>query len=123
MARAAVAAIADDATSLGLLHLNLTRRGYTVFVALVSQVDAGWAPPDAHDALVVDLEAPDPLCWELAASVRARPWARASPLLILTVCEPYPERLAALPADRHVRKPWCVPTLIAALEDILTRGN
>jgi DNA-binding response OmpR family regulator len=119
MTQAAIAAVGDDETSLSLVHLNLTRRGYAVFVALVSQVDAGWAPPEAHDVLVVDLEAPEPVCWELAARVRARPWAMAAPLLILTVCEPYPERLATLPADRHVRKPWSVPELITALEHLL----
>jgi DNA-binding response OmpR family regulator len=123
MARVAIAAVGDDETSLGLLHLNLTRRGYVVFLALVSQVDAGWAPPEAHDVLVIDLEAPDPLCWELAAWVRAHPWARASRLVILTVCEPYPERLAALSAHRHVRKPWSVPELVTALQDVLASTN
>jgi DNA-binding response OmpR family regulator len=119
MAQGAIAAVGDDETSLGLVHLNLTRRGYAVFLALVSQVDAGWAPPGAHDVLVIDLEAPEPLCWELAARVRAQAWATASPLLILTVCDPYPARLAALLAHGHVRKPWSVPDLISALEHVL----
>jgi DNA-binding response OmpR family regulator len=123
MARGAIAAVGDDGTSLGLLHLNLSRRGYVVFMALVSQVDAGWAPPEPHDALLIDLEAPDPLCWELAARVRAQSWASTSPLLILTVCEPYPERLASLPAHRHLRKPWSVPELVAALGDVLASTN
>ncbi|HEY7061087.1 MAG TPA: hypothetical protein VII06_06395 [Chloroflexota bacterium] len=118
-AHAAIAAVGDDTTSLGLLDLNLTRRGYAVFLALVSQVDAGWAPPAAHDVLVIDLEAPEPQCWELAARVRAQPWAAASPLLMLTVCEPYPQHLRAVAAHRHVRKPWSVPELIAALEPLL----
>ena len=122
MTRAAIAAVGDDETSLALVHLNLTRRGYTVFLALVSQVDAGWTPPDVADVLVIDLEAPEPLCWKLAARVRARSWAAVTPLLVLTVCEPYPEQLAALPAHGHLRKPWAVPDLIRALERVLANS-
>ncbi len=119
MPRGAIAAVGDDATSLALLRLNLDRRDFAVFLALVDAVEQGWEPPAPHDVLVLDLEAPEPLCWEIAARVRARPWARTSPLLLLTVCAPYADPIAALDVHRHVRKPWSVPALIAAVEAAL----
>jgi DNA-binding response OmpR family regulator len=116
---ATVAVVSDDGVSLALIHLNLARRGYAVLVALLDHVEHGWQPSRLPDLLVLDLAAPDPECWELAGQLRALDWARSLRLILLTVCEPYADRLAEVMTHRHVRKPFAVADLLDAVEQVI----
>ncbi|HLH24369.1 MAG TPA: hypothetical protein VK066_17745 [Chloroflexota bacterium] len=118
MARAVVV-LSDDDMSLAMIHLNLARRGYSVLLALLEHVAQGWSPPASPDLLIVDLAAPEPRCWEITAWVRALPWASRVRLLVLNPCWPDAAWLARLAAHRHLRKPFAVDHLMAAVEDAL----
>jgi DNA-binding response OmpR family regulator len=121
MAQTAVAVVGDDDVSLALIHLNLARRGYSVLVALLSHLAQGWQPTGPLDLLLVDLTVPEPQCWERTAELRALSWAQPLPLIVLNQCWPDAEWLARLAAHRHLRKPFAMDELIAAVEDALPR--
>jgi DNA-binding response OmpR family regulator len=123
MGRPAVAVVSDDDVSLALIHLNLVRRGYAVVVALVHHVEQGWEPLLRPDLLVVDLDVPEPACWEQAAWMRERSWARDVRLIVLNPCWPEAEWLNRLGARRHLRKPFAMADLVSAVEDALTTAS
>ena len=119
MGRPAVAIVSDDDVSLALIHLNLARRGYAVVVALVHHVEEGWQPLRSPDLLVIDLDVPEPACWEQAAWLREQAWAHHTPLILLNHCWPEAEWLRRLGAYRHIRKPFAVEDLVTAVEGAL----
>jgi CheY-like chemotaxis protein len=123
MGQPGVAVVSDDEVSLALIHLNLARRGYGVVVALVHHVEQGWQPLRRLDLLVVDLAAPEPACWEQAAWMREKPWAREARLIVVNDCWPETEWLKRLGAHRHLRKPFAVADLVTAVEDALTTAS
>jgi DNA-binding NtrC family response regulator len=113
----------DEPALLNLMHMFLSRLGYSVDKRenAAAALEAVKSDPDHFKVAVVDITLPDRPGHELAVEL-----AETSPNLKILLCSGYPFELRALPADKQPRfgflqKPFLPKMLAASVDELLTR--
>jgi len=102
----------DNRTLSDLMTRNLTRRGFEVDE---HPLPGAGAPSDhgVPDLAIVDLSCPEPEMWQRASGIRAM--LPGIPMVLLGHAWPTSARLGPLQPCAHVRKPFAIDELLAAV--------
>ena len=116
----------DDPTSLKLLHAQLESEGHAVFEAHDGVDALALLERQRVDAVISDILMPRMDGYRLCHEIRKRARLRDLPIIIYTstYISPGDEKLALdMGADKYLKKPASVETIIAALHEVIAQPH
>jgi CheY-like chemotaxis protein len=114
--------IEDNEMNRDMLSRRLTKRGYTVVMAIDGQQGIDMAVSEKPDIILLDMSLPVVDGWEAAKQIKANPLSAGVPLIALTAHAMAADRERAMSAgcDDFDTKPVELPRLLAKMEALLT---
>jgi CheY-like chemotaxis protein len=106
-----VLVVEDDLDTQQCYQMMLSHEGYDVFVASDGGTGLEIALTELPDLVVTDINLPVLSGWEIARALKARPDARAIPLIAISAGDAWQNRetAMALGFERYLEKP-CTPS-------------
>jgi CheY-like chemotaxis protein len=115
--------VEDNELNREMLSRRLTRRGYTVLLAIDGEEGLAVAQSAAPDLVLMDMSLPVVDGWEATRRLKSDPVLQHIPVIALTAHAMANDRDKALQAgcDDYDTKPIELPRLLAKIESLLTR--
>jgi two-component system cell cycle response regulator DivK len=117
--------VEDNEMNRDMLSRRLTKRGYTVAMAIDGQQGIDMAVAEKPDIILLDMSLPVVDGWEAAKQIKANPLSAGVPLIALTAHAMAADRERAMSAgcDDFDTKPVELPRLLGKMEALLkTKG-
>jgi len=117
--------VEDNEMNRDMLSRRLTKRGYTVVMAIDGQQGVDMAVSEKPDIILLDMSLPVVDGWEAAKQIKANPLSAGVPLIALTAHAMAADRERAMSAgcDDFDTKPVELPRLLGKMETLLkTKG-
>jgi len=113
--------VEDNEMNRDMLSRRLTKRGYTVAMAIDGQQGIDMAVSEKPDIILLDMSLPVVDGWEAAQKIKANPASQKVPLIALTAHAMASDRERALSAgcDDFDTKPVELPRLLGKMETLL----
>ena len=113
--------IEDNEMNRDMLSRRLTKRGYTVAMAIDGQQGIDMAVSEKPDIILLDMSLPVVDGWDAAKQIKANPASAGVPLIALTAHAMASDKERALSAgcDDFDTKPVELPRLLAKMETLL----
>lgn len=113
--------IEDNEMNRDMLSRRLTKRGYTVVMAIDGQQGIDMSVSEKPDIILLDMSLPVVDGWEAAQQIKANPVSAGVPLIALTAHAMASDKERALSAgcDDFDTKPVELPRLLAKMETLL----
>jgi CheY-like chemotaxis protein len=113
--------IEDNEMNRDMLSRRLTKRGYTVVMAIDGQQGIDMSVSEKPDIILLDMSLPVVDGWEAAQQIKANPLSAGVPLIALTAHAMASDKERALSAgcDDFDTKPVELPRLLAKMETLL----
>ncbi len=113
--------VEDNEMNRDMLSRRLTKRGYTVSMAVDGQQGIDMAVSEKPDIILLDMSLPVVDGWEAAQKMKANPASQRVPLIALTAHAMASDREKALSAgcDDIDTKPVELPRLLGKIEALL----
>jgi two-component system, cell cycle response regulator DivK len=117
--------VEDNEMNRDMLSRRLSRRGFTVSVAVDGQDGLDQVHRDAPDLVLLDMDLPVIDGWEVARRLKAAAGTRAIPIIALTAHAMVGDRDRALEAgcDDYDVKPVELPRLLEKIDALLGKGD
>jgi DNA-binding response OmpR family regulator len=114
--------IEDDATTMDLVEMVLSREGYRPLIAFDGLQGLEIARSQAVDLIMLDLMLPGIDGFDVLCRLRADPRTANLPVLIVTVkSQPTDKRAAAkVGADAYLTKPYDIAEMLALIDSLLS---
>ena len=118
---AKVLLIEDNEMNRDMLSRRLTKRGYTVVMAIDGQQGIDMAVAEKPDLILLDMSLPVVDGWDAAKQIKANPVSSGVPLIALTAHAMASDRERAISAgcDDFDTKPVELPRLLGKMETLL----
>ncbi len=118
---AKVLLVEDNEMNRDMLSRRLTKRGYTVAMAVDGQQGIDMALSEKPDVILLDMSLPIVDGWEVARQIKANPASAGVPLIALTAHAMASDRERAISAgcDDFDTKPVELPRLLGKIETLL----
>jgi CheY-like chemotaxis protein len=118
---AKVLLVEDNEMNRDMLSRRLTKRGYTVAMAVDGRQGVDMALSEKPDIILLDMSLPIVDGWEAAQQIKANPASAAVPLIALTAHAMASDRERAISAgcDDFDTKPVELPRLLGKIEALL----
>jgi CheY-like chemotaxis protein len=118
---AKVLLVEDNEMNRDMLSRRLTKRGYTVAMAVDGQQGIDMALSEKPDIILLDMSLPIVDGWEAAQQIKANPASAGVPLIALTAHAMASDRERAISAgcDDFDTKPVELPRLLGKIETLL----
>lgn len=118
---AKVLLIEDNEMNRDMLSRRLTKRGYTVVMAIDGQQGIDMAVTEKPDLILLDMSLPVVDGWDAASQIKANPVSAGVPLIALTAHAMAADRERAISAgcDDFDTKPVELPRLLGKMETLL----
>ena len=115
----------DNEMNADMLSRRLTRRGFTVSIAVDGAEGVAMALVERPDLVLMDMNLPVIDGWEAVRVIRRTPDIRHTPIIALTAHTGDEERTQMIQAgcDEVEGKPIELPRLLTKMEELLTRGD
>jgi two-component system, cell cycle response regulator DivK len=115
--------VEDNELNREMLSRRLTRRGYTVFLAIDGEEGLAVAQAQVPDLVLMDMSLPVVDGWEATRRLKKDQVLRHIPVIALTAHAMANDRDKALQAgcDDYDTKPIELPRLLAKIESLLAR--
>ena len=113
--------VEDNEMNRDMLSRRLTKRGYTVVMAIDGQQGVDMAVTEKPDIILLDMSLPVVDGWEAARQIKANPASAGVPLIALTAHAMAADRERAMSAgcDDFDTKPVELPRLLGKIETLL----
>ena len=113
--------VEDNEMNRDMLSRRLTKRGYTVAMAVDGQQGIDMAVSEKPDIILLDMSLPVVDGWEAAQQIKANPISAGVPLIALTAHAMAADKERALSAgcDDFDTKPVDLPRLLGKIETLL----
>ena len=113
--------IEDNEMNRDMLSRRLTKRGYTVVMAIDGQQGIDMSVSEKPDIILLDMSLPVVDGWEAAQQIKANPVSAGVPLIALTAHAMASDRERAMSAgcDDFDTKPVELPRLLGKMETLL----
>jgi CheY-like chemotaxis protein len=117
--------VEDNELNREMLSRRLTRRGYTVLLAMDGQEGLAVAQSEVPDLVLMDMSLPVVDGWEATRRLKTDQVLRHIPVIALTAPAMSNDRDKALQAgcDDYDTKPIELPRLLAKIESLLARAE
>jgi CheY-like chemotaxis protein len=117
--------VEDNELNREMLSRRLTRRGYTVLLAMDGQEGLAVAQSEVPDLVLMDMSLPVVDGWEATRRLKTDQVLRHIPVIALTAHAMSNDRDKALQAgcDDYDTKPIELPRLLAKIESLLARAE
>jgi CheY-like chemotaxis protein len=113
--------VEDNEMNRDMLSRRLTKRGYTVAMAIDGKQGVDMAVSEKPDIILLDMSLPVVDGWEAAKQIKANPLSAGVPLIALTAHAMAADRERAMSAgcDDFDTKPVELPRLLGKIEVLL----
>ncbi len=117
--------VEDNEMNRDMLSRRLTRKGFTVVMAVDGRQGVDMAASESPDLILMDMSLPELDGWEATRQIKASQMTREIPVIALTAHAMSDDRRKALEAgcDDYDTKPVDLPRLLDKIETLVAGEN
>jgi two-component system KDP operon response regulator KdpE len=115
--------VEDDPLISRTINMCLSKRGHEVRVFSSGADMVSHLLDEKPDSILLDIGLPDCDGWFIAGLLEKFEWAKAVPVIMMSVLEPDKKKVAEFKPHAYIQKPFDMGFLIQTVEQSLGLGN